>query len=1158
MSREPEKQTLTGTQDTTARSSSEALGTPGGSPEAVVTPAGRMELGPVTPGVFEPTVEWKVEPEPRTPQPLGQCMTRDEVSPEAMGAAEPPTVPPSSYAIVGEVARGGLGRILKAYDRRLGRSVALKELLHTSGDAAARFVREALVTARLQHPAIVPVYEAGHWTDGSPFYAMKLVSGRSLQEVIGQTRSLEERLALLPNMIAIAEAVAYAHSEGIVHRDLKPANVLVGSFGETVLIDWGLAKHIAEAGDSGDPTLPYPVATQDLTIAGSVLGTPAYMAPEQARGTPADQRGDVYALGAMLYHLLSGGPPYSGNSAKEVLQKVALASAPTPVEDSQPRAPPDLCAIVRKAMAPNPVDRYPTANELAADLKRFQTGQLVSAHVYSPLSLVLRWIARHRATVTVATVLALALIATAVVSVQRIVRERNRAEARTNELILMQARSSLESDPSATLAWLKTYPTNIGGWGALRVIAADAKQRGIARHVLKGHQGNVTALAFLPGGDRLASTSFDYTVRIWDLDSSRSRVLTGHEDVVTLLAASPDGKTLATFAAGLDLLVRIWDVETGTLIQALPVEKRVWFVAFSPDGKSLASCGDDGMVRLWDLSSGQARVLGNHPDRVYHVAFSPDGSKLASTSRDGSVRLWDLRSGRGRELDRHSASANRAVFSPDERQLASCSDDKTIKLWDLASGSSITLRGHEDWVNEIRFSPDGRTLASASEDKSIRLWDLEGHPTKVLHGHENAVKYVAFSPDGRTLASGSTDKTVRLWNLADGESWVLRGHSGPVRVVEFSPAGDTVASASEDDTLRVWEVARRPSVLRSAKPVRHIAFSPDSDLLLSGGDDRTVRLWNLRSGELRELLGHEGAINWVAFFPDGSTVASGSSDKTIRLWSLETGASRVLEGHSDAVNTLLITKDGKTLISGSSDASIRLWDVRSEKSEELRGHTNEVDSLALSPSNRLLASTGRDMTVRLWNLLTHQTQLVGTMDSRVRRVAFSKDERFLAAASIPVRLWDLRTGKAQDLPGQRLKAVDLAFSVDGKLVSGGIDKRLTVWDPSSGTTNTLSGHESLITSLDISPDGVRLVSASWYQHNHLSTLRLWDRDSGASRVLHGHSAEVRFVTFSPDGKTVGSASADGTVRVWSDDLPSEPTALHAWMERATDAVVGAR
>src|SRR6185369_14268601 len=155
-----------------------------------------------------------------------------------------PLIPQDRYDVRDEFARGGLGRIFRAHDRRLARPVAVKQLIAGGSEAARRFIREALITARLQHPAIVPIYEAGRWPSGEPFYAMKLVSGRSLDQVIKQKKTLVERLTLLPNIIAVAEAMAYAHSQRIIHRDLKPANVLVGSFGETVLIDWGLAKDL--------------------------------------------------------------------------------------------------------------------------------------------------------------------------------------------------------------------------------------------------------------------------------------------------------------------------------------------------------------------------------------------------------------------------------------------------------------------------------------------------------------------------------------------------------------------------------------------------------------------------------------------------------------------------------------------------------------------------------------------------------------------------------------------------------------------------------------------------------------------------------------------------------------------------------------------------
>ncbi|HTJ42980.1 MAG TPA: serine/threonine-protein kinase, partial [Kofleriaceae bacterium] len=185
---------------------------------------------------------------------------------------ELPTVDGDRYVPEREVARGGMGRIIAAHDRHLARPVALKELLAVGPDQAARFRREALITARLQHPAIVPVYEAGRWPSGEPFFAMKLVAGRALDKVLADRKTLDERLALLPAVIAATDAIAYAHSQRVVHRDLKPSNVLVGDFGETVVIDWGLAKDLdATEHDSLPPAAtPEPIAS-GLTLAGAVM-----------------------------------------------------------------------------------------------------------------------------------------------------------------------------------------------------------------------------------------------------------------------------------------------------------------------------------------------------------------------------------------------------------------------------------------------------------------------------------------------------------------------------------------------------------------------------------------------------------------------------------------------------------------------------------------------------------------------------------------------------------------------------------------------------------------------------------------------------------------------------------------------------------------------
>jgi serine/threonine protein kinase len=333
----------------------------------------------------------------------------------------------SHYVIERQIATGGMGRILAAHDRRLGRPVAIKELLDDTDDARARFEREARITARLQHPGIVNILEAGTWSCGEPFYAMKLVTGEALDRQIAARQTLEGRLGLLSNVIAAVDALAYAHSMRIVHRDLKPANVLVGAFGETVVIDWGLAKDLAAPGWPDVPVGPHRPVAGGATAAGAIMGTPAYMAIEQARGEPVDERADVYALGAMLYHVLAGKPPYPDDDAAITLEAV-VDGPPPPLATRVEGTPPDLMAIVGKAMARNAADRYPTARELADDLKKFQTGQLVGAHRYSNWQLARRWLRRHRAPVAITAAAVVLLTVLGVVSLTRIVREQGRTE----------------------------------------------------------------------------------------------------------------------------------------------------------------------------------------------------------------------------------------------------------------------------------------------------------------------------------------------------------------------------------------------------------------------------------------------------------------------------------------------------------------------------------------------------------------------------------------------------------------------------------------------------------------------------------------------------------------------------------------------------------
>jgi TPR repeat protein/tRNA A-37 threonylcarbamoyl transferase component Bud32 len=341
---------------------------------------------------------------------------------------------PEGLAVHGELARGGMGRVLRARDRCLRREVAIKELITADPLRQERFEREVLITARLQHPAIVRVYAAGRWPDGRAFYEMELVAGRPLDEVVARARTLPERLALIPSLLTVVEALAYAHGQRIIHRDLKPSNVMLGNFGQVVVIDWGLAKDLAAAPESTDQTpVRLRAGASSETEAGAVLGTPSYMPPEQAAGRPATERSDVYSLGAMLYHVLTGVQPFAAQTGAETVAAV-LAGPPTPLRRKVGDLPAELYAIVDKAMARNPAGRYPTAREMADDLRRFQTGQLVGSHRYTLGELARRFVRRHLAAIAVGALAAVAIAITGVYAFVKVVQARRRAEGSLAQL----------------------------------------------------------------------------------------------------------------------------------------------------------------------------------------------------------------------------------------------------------------------------------------------------------------------------------------------------------------------------------------------------------------------------------------------------------------------------------------------------------------------------------------------------------------------------------------------------------------------------------------------------------------------------------------------------------------------------------------------------
>lgn len=333
----------------------------------------------------------------------------------------------SHYSVHGTVGQGGIGRVFLAHDQALGREVAIKELLPCKDRQdlprrLSRFVREIKITGQLEHPGVVPVYEVGLREDGTLYYVMKYVRGKTMQAAIDEActrpghEGLGERLKLLNPLIAVCEAMSYAHSRGVVHRDLKPDNIILGEFGETIILDWGLAKlqreRPAESLDDAPQGAPrISPRIPGMTVDGEILGTPAFMAPEQieARFGAVTARTDVYALGTILYLILTGELPYQGELAV-ILNRVSDGRESPSPRERRDGLPMELVAICEKAMNKDQAQRFEDAGCLAEQLRAYRDGRVVSVYAYSPRELLHRFVARNKTMLAAGLVAVLALL----------------------------------------------------------------------------------------------------------------------------------------------------------------------------------------------------------------------------------------------------------------------------------------------------------------------------------------------------------------------------------------------------------------------------------------------------------------------------------------------------------------------------------------------------------------------------------------------------------------------------------------------------------------------------------------------------------------------------------------------------------------------------
>ena len=654
------------------------------------------------------------------------------------------------YELLEELGRGGFGTVYKAEDQVLGRLVAIKILhpaLLVETNFIERFRQEARTAAMLDHSNLVPVYDFGE-TEGRYYIAMGYMPGGSLKDLLKRESKLEPQRAY-EVLAQVSEGLEYAHARGIIHRDLKPGNILFDDTGKARVADMGFAKVMSEG------------ASRSMSTSGSLIGTPAYMAPETWRNKPASPQTDIYSLGCILYEMLTGKVLFEGDSPAEVMTRHVVDGPEYAPELSQ-----GMRKVLNKALKREPEERYPDAKDFLADFKAMLRAEEIEPITPDP-------------------------------------KTEPKVEKPSGPVFL---KTTPETEPVIQEQIEPPFPTNDepSEPGSNAINASNADQ---VEQLMRIGKGTIQQVAYSPDGSQIAVAS---SIGIYLYNSRTLEEEAHHADDVYIqsIAWSPDGKRLAS--GSYDNIIILWDADSGESLQTLKGHTNyVFSVAWSPDGKRLASGSYDKAIILWDADNGERlQTLEGHSTGVASIAWSPDGKRLMSGSYDNTIILWDADSGESLQtLEGHTSGVSSVAWSPDGKRLASGSDDNTVILWDADNGKRLqTLEGHTTGVSSVAWSPDGKRLASGSWDNTIILWDADsGERLQSLEGHISGVSSVAWSPDGKRLMSGSYDNTIILWDADSGERLqILEGHSTGVASIAWSPDGSMIVTGSYDGTIRLW------------------------------------------------------------------------------------------------------------------------------------------------------------------------------------------------------------------------------------------------------------------------------------------------------------------------------------------------------------------
>jgi serine/threonine protein kinase len=702
---------------------------------------------------------------------------------------------PAGYEILQELGRGASGVVYKARHLQSNRLVALKVLKSRAGNSLARFRREVEALIWLQHPQLVRVYEVGQH-QSRPYFAMELVEGTSLAKTLAQGPMPPWSAARL--LATLARGVQAAHENGLVHRDLKPANVLLASDGQPKIVDFGLAKSVA-----GD---------RPVTSLGAVIGTPGYMAPEQARGQDLGPAADIYALGAIFYQALTGQPPFTGTTVRHLLVQVRRASPISP-RQLRPDVPVKLEQICLRCLLKAPKFRPASARELAVELESFLSTS-PEPPLPSPATVVPAAVQRPRRrrsrvlTLLAGPALAVSMVLAMVAWFPRPVDQPRTSEPNAAAVLSARPSSVIAAEALAKASALPTDDLPLKQPGdpvpqhrrppeecpAPRLIPAPRPEKLVTWHKSRRltAQGPVRALAFAPDASVVAWGASQW-VQAWDLELGKSRFnVVGHSAAVNSLVFAPDGSSL--LSAAVDGTLRIHDPTNGTVRQRFDPPKQ------KPNAALLSRDGTVALVsshwlRLREIRTERQLGESSTDGSFTCMAFAPEGGLLAAAGVDPAPQPpAQVKKGKGKATGLQPA--------PEE-------PERWIRLLDAQTGERQRSLSQLKTILCLTFAPDGKVLAAGGQGPTILVWKTAGRAeTYELETRAGWVTSLAFSPDGRLLAAGSSGGTVEVWDwVASKRLQALNGHTATILAVAFAPDGQTMVSGCADGTVCFWKPA---------------------------------------------------------------------------------------------------------------------------------------------------------------------------------------------------------------------------------------------------------------------------------------------------------------------------------------------------------------